>query len=178
MTKTILQPTRGVPGLVLVMAILLGASPVKAHVERLDDSSSPRSQVASPPMLSEQGRPLSEFFPGPQPLYGLVRFGRIDYKLATGKFIGKAARIYYVIPAVINGLRSPAGLHIEWRGTGLFSSGAGRPGSRSLVWSGTVKGSFISEGLDLTMKLDLRELQLRTGQGLSFESYFEIETTP
>ena len=149
-----------------------------AHAERLDDSASPRSQVTSPPMVSEQGYPLDQFKPGPQPLIGIVKFGRVDYKLATGKFIGRMARIYYVIPALINGLRSPAGLQVEWRSNGLFANGTARPGERKLVWSGVVRDAFMSEGLDLTMKIELRELQTRAGQGLAFESYFDIELMP
>jgi len=149
-----------------------------AHAERLDDSASPRSQVMAPPMVSEQGYPLDQFRPGPQPLTGVVKFGRVDYKLATGKFVGKMARIYYVIPAVISGLRSPAGLQVEWRSSGLFANGIARPGERKLVWSGVVRDAFISEGLDLTMKIELRELQSRAGQGLAFESFFDIELIP
>ena len=149
-----------------------------AHAERLDDSASPRSQVTAPPMVSEQGYPLDQFRPVPEPLIGVVKFGRVDYKLATSKFVGRMARIYYVIPAVISGLRSPAGLQVEWRGSGLFANGIARPGERKLVWSGVVRDAFMSEGLELTMKIELRELQTRAGQGLAFESYFDIELIP
>lgn len=163
---------------VLGVAFALLAFSSLARAERLDDSASPRSQVTSPPMVSEQGYPLDRLQPGPQPLVGVVKFGRVDYKLATGKFVGKTARIYYVIPAVISGLRSPAGLQVEWRGNGVFDNGSARPGERKLVWSGLVREAFISEGLDLTMKIDLRELQTRAGQGLAFESFFDIELLP
>jgi hypothetical protein len=165
-------------GTVLGVAFALLALTSLARAERLDDSASPRSQVTSPPMVSEQGYPLDQFQPGPQSLVGVVKFGRVDYKLATGKFVGKMARIYYVIPAVISGLRSPAGLQVEWRGNGLFANGTARPGERKLVWTGRVQDAFMSEGLDLTMKIDLRELQTRAGQGLAFESFFDIELLP
>ena len=154
------------------------AFPSAANAERLDDSASPRSQVTAPLILSEQGYPVEQFRPGPQPQFGIVKFGRVDYKLATGKFVGKMARIYYVIPAVVSGLRSPAGLQVDWRSNGLFANGIARPGERKLVWSGVVRDAFISEGLDLTMKIELRELQSRSGQGLAFESYFDIELIP
>ncbi len=162
----------------LALCLALWASPGFARVERLDDSASPRSHVTSPPMLSEQGQPLDRYTPGPSPTVGIVKFGRVEYKLATARFVGKQARIYYVIPAAIAGLRSPAGLRVEWRGNGIFADGVARPGQRTLVWSGIVREAYMSEGLDLTMRIELRELQLRQGVGLAFESYFEIEVSP
>ena len=165
----------------IFVAALLGSVTMPGHatIERLDDSASPRNLVNSPPMVSEQGLPLSQYFPGtPAPQVGIVNFGRIDYKLATSRYIGKAARIYYVIPAVIAGLRSPAGLKVEWRGNGIFANGSARPGERTLVWSGIVRDAAVTESLTLTMRIQLRELQLRAGQGLAFESYFEIEVSP
>ena len=164
--------------LLLALCLAFGAAPGFARVERLDDSASPRSQVTSPPMLSEQGQPLDRYIPGPPATVGVVKFGRVEYKLATARFVGKQARIYYVIPAAIAGLRSPAGLRVEWRGNGIFADGAARPGQRTLVWSGIVREAYMSEGLDLTMRIELRELQLRQGAGLAFESYFEIEVSP
>ncbi len=160
----------------LGLALASFTAPSFARAERLDDSASPRSQVVSPPMLSEYGRPLDKPSAGPAPNFGIVKFGRIDYKLATAKFIGKSARIFYVVPAAIAGLRSPGGLRVDWRGSGLFADGSARPGDRVLVWSGTVREAFISEGLNLTMQVELRQLQLRNG--LAFESYFEIEVSP
>lgn len=164
--------------LLLALCLATGSSPGFARVERLDDSTSPRSQVTSPPMLSEQGQPLDRYIPGPAPTVGVVKFGRVEYRLATARFAGKQARIYYVIPVAIAGLRSPAGLRVEWRGHGLFADGVARPGQRTLVWSGTVRDATMSESLDLTMRIELRELQLRPGAGLAFESFFEIEVSP
>ncbi|HEY0201605.1 MAG TPA: hypothetical protein VGC24_07925 [Burkholderiaceae bacterium] len=159
--------------------LVLGALPARALVERLDDSASPRPMVTSPPMVSELGVPLSQYVPGkPAPTQGIVRFGRIEYKLATGRYIGKNARIYYVVPANIQGLRSPAGMRVKWRGSGGFADGIARPGDRVLVWVGMVRDAFMTEQLELTMHLELRELQLRQGENLAFESYFEIEVSP
>ena len=169
---------RALRTLLLTLCLAFGASTGFAHVERLDDSASPRSQVTSPPMLSEQGQPLDRYVPGPAATVGIVKFGRVEYKLATARFVGKQARIYYVIPAAIAGLRSPTGLRVEWRGTGIFADGAARPGQRTLVWSGIVRDAYMSEGLNLTMRIDLRELQLSRGAGLAFESFFEIEVSP
>jgi hypothetical protein len=164
-------------GAVLALLLGLNCASALARVERLDDSASPRAMVTSPPMLSEFGQPLDKAVRGPAPVYGIVKFGRIDYKLATAKYIGKPARIYLVIPNSIPGLRSPLGLRVDWLGNGLFSSGTARPGERTLVWTGTVRDAFINEGLTMTMQIELRHL-LRASSGLAFESYFEIEVQP
>ncbi len=160
----------------LLLAMCLSSS--FARVERLDDSASPRASVISPPMVSEQGRPLEQYLSGPLPTVGIVNFGRVEYRLATAKYLGQIARIYYVVPVFIAGLRSPSGLLVQWRTTGAFASGSARPGMRTLVWSGTVRDAMMSEQLELNMRIDLRELQLRTGENLSFESFFEIEVSP
>jgi len=115
---------------------------------------------------------------GPAPTHAVFKYGRVDYRLSTGRYSGRQARIYFVVPALIAGLRSPAGLRVEWRGNGLFASGAARPGERTLVWSGVVKGPWIAEGLDLTLQLDLRELRQPDNPSFGFESYFEIEVIP
>lgn len=158
-----------------LIALICVAFPARALTERLDDSMSPRSRVTSSAMLNEHGAPLNPSAYGPEPTLGIVKFSRIEYKLATTKYVGKQARIYYVIPPFIQGLRKPSGLRVEWRGGNVFASGSAQPGERFLVWTGKVANASINDGLDLTMRIDLRELQTRPGVGLSFESYFEIE---
>jgi hypothetical protein len=149
--------------------LLLGlALPASALVARLDDSTSPRAQANTD-------------FRNAQPIDGIsfsLPFGRIEYRLATAPYIGRRARIFYVIPAGIAGLRSPAGLQVQWRGNGAFASGGGRPGDRVQVWSGTVAAAWMNETFDLTLRIDPRELRLPSGASLSFESTFEIETLP
>lgn len=158
------------------MAILLAAAAMAAQaVERLDDSASPRSRVRAPVVLGEDGRPLQD---SRNATRATVRFGRVDYKLSTARHAGRTARIYYVVPAAIPGLRSPSGLRVEWRGSGLFADGSAMPGERRLVWSGVVPGPWMTEGLDLTFHVDLRQLQLRPNEPFGFESYFEIEISP
>lgn len=146
-----------------------------AITERLDDSASPRSRVASQTNLGDQGRLVAN---NPAASTATLKFGRVNYKLATAKYAGKQARIYYVVPLGIVGLRSPVGLKIEWRGNGIFSNGQARPGERTLVWTGIVHDTWMTEGLDLTMQVDLREIRLPPGANFGFESYFEIETLP
>lgn len=164
-------------GLGLAFFLSLVFNVAVARTERLDDSASPRAVVTSPPMLSEFGQPLSAAVRGPQPQYGIVKFGRIDYKLATARYIGKPARVFFVVPASIPGLRTPMGLRVDWVGNGVFASGSARPGERTLVWTGTVREAFINEGLTMTMQVELNQL-LRASSGLAFESYFEIEVSP
>lgn len=156
------------------LMLTLTLTPVGA-AQRLDDSASPLRQVAPQQSLSEQGRSLQD---SDDPRTAVVRYGGVTYKLATTPYVGRQARIYLVIPARIAGLRSPAGLRAEWLGQGVFADGSARPGERRLVWSGTVRGPWLVETLDLTLNLDLRELTLPGGGAVGFESYFEIETLP
>ncbi|MCJ0764772.1 hypothetical protein [Variovorax terrae] len=159
----------------LAAALLAGAASPVAAADRLDDSASPRSRVPAQVVMSNEGRPLADSL---NPVTATVKFGRVDYKLATARYVGRQARIYYVVPAQINGLRSPAGLRVDWRGYGLFASGSARPGERQLVWTGTVREAWMSDGLDLSFQLDLRELQRPRDGQFGFESYFEIEVSP
>ena len=137
-----------------------------AAPERLDDSSSPRSSV-EPTITSTNG----SVFDGAPPTEAALQFGWVEYRLNTAKYMGKNARIYFVVPAVIGNLRSPQGLRVEWRGRSAFASGSARAGERRLVWSGMVTSPRMEESLDLRMGLALAEMQ----GPLRFESYFEIE---
>ena len=149
-------------------AALAWAAHAGAVVARLDDSTSPRAQVGvdSRNAQSVDGNTV------------LLPFGRVEYRLATAPYVGRRARIFYVIPPAIVGLRSPAGLQVQWRGNGAFASGAGRAGDRVQVWNGTVQAPWMTETFDLTLRIDPRELRLPSGGSLRFESTFEIETLP
>lgn len=149
-------------------ACLGAAAAAWAQVARLDDSASPRAQVRGD-FSSAQGMDGNLV---------VLPFGRIEYRLATAPYAGRRARIFYVIPPAIAGLRSPSGLRIDWRGNGAFASGSGRPGDRVQVWNGVVQTPWMNETFDLTLRVDPRELRVPTGAALSFESTFEIETLP
>jgi alkylation response protein AidB-like acyl-CoA dehydrogenase len=144
------------------------AWPVWAGSARLDDSASPQALVRAD---LGQARAIGE---------RLIELplGRVEYRLATAAYMGRQARIFYVIPPMISGLRSPGGMQVHWRGSGVFAGGAGRPGDRVLVWNGPVHTPWMSETLDLRLHLDPRELRMPPGSALSFESFFEIETLP
>ena len=153
---------------VLLAAACAWGPSAYAQGTRLDDSSSPRSQVSADfrqaQMLDNQTISLP--------------FGHVEYRLATAAYVGKQARIYYVIPLAVAGLRSPMGMQVQWRSSGLFQGGMGRPGDRVLVWTGVVRTPWITESFDLQLRIDRRELQMGQGGNLRFESYFDIETQP
>lgn len=160
---------------VALVAALLAAAGTARSAERLDDSASLRSRVPARVVLSDEGRPL---IASRNPTRAHVQIGRVDYRLATTRYAGRQARIYFVVPPIIDGLRSPAGLRVEWRGNGNFSSGSARPGERQLVWSGTVPGPWMNEAIDLTFEVDLSELQMQADTRFGFEPFFEIEVSP
>ncbi len=155
-------------------ALLLWPALGLAQLERLDDSASPRSRVQAqldPDPAGALGQPATA-------PYATVRFNGVEYRLATARYAGRRARIFYVVPAFIPGLRSPAGMRVEWRSSGLFASGSAMPGERRLVWSGTVPGPWMAERFDLRVQFDLRELRPMSGMSFDFECYFEIEVLP
>ena len=170
--------TACLPGLVLAAMAAAFSGAAFAGV-RLDDSASPRALVQSPQMVSEYGYPLNQYVPGvPAAQRGIVDFGRIEYRLATAPYVGRSARIYFVIPPVVNALRSPQGLQVSWRSEGNFASGSGRPGDKVQVWSGVVRDAYMSEAIALRMEFALRELLPQAAKGISLECYFEIEVGP
>jgi hypothetical protein len=83
-----------------------------------------------------------------------------------------------VVPALIEGLRSPSGMRVDWRSGALFAGGTARPGERQMVWSGVVPGPWMTDSLDLSFEVELAQVQLRSDGQFGFEPYFEIETNP
>ena len=156
------------PLLFAASLLVLGQQAAWAQTARLDDSTSPRAMVQAD---LAHAQPLDAY---------LLRMpmGRVTYRMATAPYQGRRARIYYVVPMQIQGLRSPADLRVEWRTGGLFASGSARPGMRVPVWTGMVAGPWMNESLDLDFIVDARGLQGGRAAPLSFESYFEIEVLP
>ena len=148
-----------------LLALALAAA-AHGQAQRLDDSASPRAlvQVDLARALPVDAQTLR------------APIGRIEYRLATAAYQGRRARIFYVVPPQVQGLRSPADLRVEWRGSGLFASGSARPGMRVPVWTGEVRGPWMSESLELDFVLGVRGLL--GGVPLSLESFFEIEVLP
>lgn len=155
-----------------VVPLALAAAVALAQPQRLDDSASPRGRVPAVVALDETGRPLDA---SPNAERAQLRFGRIEYRLATAAYVGKQVRISYVVPAMVPGLRSPQALRVEWRGQPPLASGSGRPGDRVPVWTGRVSEPWTQVALDLTAWVELRELTLRGNEPFGFECYFDIE---
>jgi len=159
----------------LLFPLLWIATQSGAAVLRLDDSASPRSRVPARMVVGDDGRPL----PNSRGNVSItLKFGAVDYRLATAPFVGRHARIFYVVSPFVAGLASPDGLRIDWRGLGAFASGSARPGERTLVWSGVVNSAWLNESLDVTMHLDPRQYRPRRQTPFAVDSYFEIETLP
>lgn len=156
----------------LLLPIVLWACVASAQPQRLDDSASPSGRVPAVVALDETGRPLDA---SPHAERAQLRFGRIEYRLATAAYVGKQVRISYVVPAMVPGLRSPQALRVEWRGQPPLASGSGRPGDRVPVWTGRVSEPWTQVALDLTAWVELRELTLRGSEPFGFECYFDIE---
>lgn len=146
--------------------LALAAAAALGQAQRLDDSASPRALVQ---VDLARAQPLDA-----QTLR--VPLGRIEYRLATAAYQGRRARIFYVVPPQVQGLRAPGDLRVDWRGSGLFAAGSARPGMRVPVWTGVVRGPWMNESLELDFVLDARGL--RGGVPLSLESFFEIEVLP
>lgn len=157
----------------LAAALLLVTTALPAIAQtRLNDDASPRSQVQASKVTSEVGLPLEE---SPDAQFADARFGRIEFKLDTAAYIGREARVYFVVPHHIPSLLRPSGLTVSWRGSGDFRSGSARPGERQLVWTGRINEATLSTSLDVTMRVDLTAVADSEQDGLGFEPYFEIE---
>ena len=164
------------------VALLLAASSTASAVERLDDSSSRQYAVMPQRTVltsaNASGIAFGDGSGASQATGATLTFGRINYRLATARYVGKRARIYLVIPQATNVVTTPAALKLEWRGTRAFASGSGHPGDRVLVWQGVVASAWLDEDVELTLQVDLRHLQNSARATAGFESYFEIEASP
>ena len=155
----------------VVCAVCLGPCELQA-AERLDDTASPRSHIEPLVVMGNDGRPLAQSM---NATAAIVQLGRVEYRLATARYLDKEARIYYAVPALIEGLRSPAALRVEWRGDGVFGNGTARAGERQLVWTGIVREPWMSTVLELAFNVDLNQMQFPRNGVFGFEPYFEIE---
>jgi hypothetical protein len=164
-----------VKAVLAAFVLLLAVGATARAAERLDDSASPRSRVPARVVLTNEGRTMMA---SRNPSRAVVQLGRVDFRLATTRHIGKQARIYFVVPPFVTGLRSPAGMRVDWRGNGNFANGSAHPGERQLVWSGIVTGPWMNEGIELSFEVELRELQLQADGQFGFEPFFEIEVSP
>ena len=159
----------------LALVCLLLALPVQARVERLDDSTSPRTRPTPVIVVSGDGTPLETAINVSETL---MRYGRVDYRLSMAAYVGQQASIYLVASPAMPGLLNPGGVSMEWRGNGIFNNGVAHPGDRILVWQGKVSDSWMQEGLDIDIRVSRNALRLPQGVMFSWDSYFEIEVLP
>ncbi len=149
---------------IVALAICLLPASARAQAQRLDDSASPRQQVP----VSWQSSSASQ-------LSGTVQ---TEYRLVTSAYLGRTARVYLVLPALVPGVLRPSALRMQWRGQGVLGAGSAQLGERVLVWSGKVSQPWLSDTLSLRMDVDPNGIRLPPGMPFRFEPYFEIEPLP
>jgi hypothetical protein len=91
---------------------------------------------------------------------------RVNVRLATTPWLGKAGKIYMVLPAETTGSAK-----VTWRGHGLFMDGQLMPGARTLIYSGLIREKRMEDVLDVQIEAD--GVRLRDTQQLRF--HFEID---
>ncbi|QJR13885.1 hypothetical protein [Usitatibacter palustris] len=156
--------------LAAVLFACAAAAPFAQAGTRLDDSGSPRSRVEVQSRWLHHDEGLS-----PERLNAMVAdITNLEFRLDTSRYVGKRARIYFVIPDFISGLRSVSGMRVEWRSRGTFLPGSALPGQRALVYDGLIQRPSIHESLDLQIYLDARHIDRIT----RFDPSFEIDVAP
>lgn len=171
---TVTPPLRA---LFVAIAVLCGlVGPALAQTpQRLDSAASPRQRVAALQVTDQNGQPLAL---NPFAQQANARFGRVEYRLNTGAFLQRRARIDIVLPPVVNGLRRPSGLLLRWRGLDGALDGQLMPGQRQPVWSGTITGPQTLLAIELELRLDLDAMGPWHGGAFGVEPDFELVTLP
>lgn len=163
--------------LCIAAAIVCGAPGLaRAQVpHRLDSAASPRQRVAARQVTDENGQALAL---NPFARRALARFGRVEYRLGTGGFLQRRARIDIVLPPLVNGLQRSNGLVFRWRGLDGALDGQLGPGQRQPIWSGTITAPLTPLAIDLELELELDALGPWNGGAFGIEPGFELVTLP
>ena len=103
----------------------------------------------------------------------VARAHNVDIRLKTDTYLGKQARIFLVLPLNVRGLSKPESLRLYWTTNGLFSDGSVTPGSRQLIFEGTIRERVMRDIFNFTFELDARDLY----QTLRLEPVYDIEIT-
>ena len=153
-----------------VTIVLMALAATAASAIKLDDSMSPRQRIDTKLQWTNDIPPnrrlsLAEL----NALH--TRIPDFEIRLNTAAYVGRTVQIYLGIPVQVQGLKSPAGMRIEWQTRGLFAPGATQPGSRALIFQGVVSAGMMSEVFDFTIRIDNRQLDGR----LQFDPQFELE---
>ena len=152
-----------------------GGAALAQAPQRLDTSASPRQRVGALQVTDESGQALAL---NPFAQQAHARFGRVEYRLGTGGFLQRRARIDIVLPPVVNGLRRPSGLVFRWRGLDGALDGQLMPGQRQPIWSGTITSPLTPLAIDLELQLDLDAMGEWNGGAFGVEPNFELVTLP
>ena len=152
------------------IAILIGmalAQPCLAVP--LDDSLSPQQQLN---LNFEWKEP---FYTGPandRAFTAVVaRANNVEIRLNTAKYLNQRARIYLRLPVNVRGLRNPDSLRMTWTTNGLFSDGSVTPGTRQLIYQGTISEQVMRDIFNFSFEMDGRDLS----QTLRLVPVYEIE---
>ncbi len=148
------------------LLIALVAWPSLAEI--LQYKSTLRAETPVTPRWANDGDNLS-----PDSINALVADAKgIELRFELGRYVGKNVRIHMVLPPSVQGLRGSTGFRAEWRTRGRFNPGSIVPGSRALVYQGTVNSRDMTEIFDFTLHMDGRYLMGKLG----FDPVFEIES--
>ncbi len=144
--------------LAICLLVVLFIQPSFAATFSVDDS---QSQVLDS-NLSMRWRSLSPAR-GDHMVEGVTR---VQIKLDTRAWAGKAVRLYMALPAQPN-----SNVLAIWKTQGLLLNGQINTGQRGLVWSGVVPSALMEDVMTVTVQTDGRLLS--SPQLLRF--YFEVD---
>ncbi len=99
-----------------------------------------------------------------------ARIADVEYLLDAGRFVGRFARIHYVVP-LAPGLSAPQGLLLRWTARGALRSGEARAGERVVVFEGRIVEARLQSWFDLAIEVDSRYFDGR----LVINPHFEID---
>jgi hypothetical protein len=152
------------------LAVVLGMALVQACLAApLDDSLSPQQQLS---LDFEWEKPLYSGPANDSNFTAVVAHAyNVETRLNTAKYLGQRARIYLGLPINVRGLRNPDSLRMTWTTNGLFSDGSVTPGTRQLIFEGTINEQVMRDNFNFTFEMDGRDLY----QTVRLEPVYEIE---
>jgi hypothetical protein len=153
-------------GIVLTLGMALAQAGLG---ELLDDSLSPQQQLN---LNFDWKDPLYSGPAGDRNFTAVeARAYNVETRLNTAKYLGQRARIYLGLPINVRGLRNPDSLRMSWTTNGLFSDGSVTPGTRQLIYQGTISEKVMRDNFSFTFDMDGHDLN----QTLRLEPVYEIE---
>ena len=161
------QRSRLWPACLLIAGLLASAHQVSTAAERLADLAPSRESRVDLRWSTVDWR-RGDSDPGFHQM--TAEIPRVEYRLDVSRFVGRNARVYFVLP-MDAGVTAPQGLLVKWIAQGPLRSGQGRPGERVAVYEGRITQALFDDRFDLQLLVDSRFF---TGR-LRLNPYFEIE---